>query len=118
MFEGKPDPLAPHVAQARAAGWHLVPQVGSGEVEHALLRGHDHGFYALTLPWIGPATVVSVMGGVNAERPRDVGDERWRHRVSPEAAIAWALRSQDGQDFHGDDRMLLDYLRDEGLDHG
>lgn len=110
-----PDPLAEYVQQLRAVGWSLVPQAGAGEVEHGLLRTRPNGFDLLTLPWIGLATVVSVTGLFDPARPRDVGTERWRHQARPDAAITWALATDENQaGFLGDDQILIDIISDEG----
>lgn len=107
MTSAEVDPIAPAVARALEQGWRLIPQVGVGHPENALVRGYDNGVTDLvTLPEMGDSTVVRLLGGpALPDQPRGTGQQMWRHQVPVTVAIEWALGDPD------DDTLLRQWSR-------
>jgi hypothetical protein len=79
------------IERAVAAGWAIIPQVGHGTCDNALIHV-DNGFVDIvTVPAIGYATVVRLRGGPEPGHPRHVGHQHWRHLVPTRIAVDWAL---------------------------
>jgi hypothetical protein len=89
------DPLHLYVKQALSAGWVLVPQVGIGFCENALLRPNANVTDLVTIPVLGHSTAVRFEGGPEPGFPRQTGREWWRHHVPPEVALRWLLTDPD-----------------------
>lgn len=98
------DPLGPYVERALGAGWVLVPQVGLGVCENALLRPRAGVTDLVTIPVLGHSTAVRLEGGPEPGYPRRTGHEWWRHHVPPEVALEWLLTDPD------DDQLLVHEL--------
>jgi hypothetical protein len=91
------------IDQARAAGWSMIPQVGHGTCDNALIRFTDGFTDIVTIPAIGHAIVVRLRGGPLPGRPRWTGHQWWRHQVPTSVAVEWALTDPQ------DDRLLVEW---------
>jgi len=100
---GSPDPLDQQIEQALSEGWTIIPQVGHGTCDNALIRVHGGLIDLATVPTIGYSTVVRLLGGPLPGQPREVGYQQWRHHVPTQIAVAWALTHPT------DDRTLADW---------
>ncbi len=87
------DPLYVDIERAMQAGWQLIPQVGLGWCENALVRSDDGFSDLVTLPMLGHSTVVRLEGGPRRGFLREPGRELWRHQLPPELALDWLLTS-------------------------
>lgn len=96
-FGDELDPLDQYVEQALGVGWVLVPQVGLGSCENALIRSDEGVTDLVTIPLLGHSTVVRLQGGPERGHPRSTGREWWRHHVPPEVALDWLLSDPDDE---------------------
>jgi hypothetical protein len=103
MELGEPETVDRDIERALATGWTIIPQVGHGTCDNALIRVIDGFIDIVTVPTIGYATVVRLQGGPQPGHPRYVGHQWWRHHVPTQVAVAWALARP------ADDRTLVDW---------
>jgi hypothetical protein len=87
------DPLAPGIELALQHGWILIPQIGTGD--NALMRFNRPWTDVVTIPLIGPSTVVRYLDGPPPGNPRTAAPERWRHQVPPPLALRWLLTNPE-----------------------
>lgn len=85
------DPLDEYIVLAQREGWSLIPQVGHGTCDNALMRQHNGFVDVVTIPEVGHSTVVRLQGGPEPAHLRRTGHQWWRHLVPPELAVKWAL---------------------------
>lgn len=104
----EPDPLAPSIEQALAAGWQLVPQIGARGCVNALAWFGDGWTYLATIPPHGRSTAVYLDGGPERGHPRQPGLEKWRHHVPIDVAINWILTGP------ADDHELAAWRNEQG----
>jgi hypothetical protein len=90
-WDDEDDPLDRYITQAQNNGWSMVPQVGHGTCDNALMRSAEGFTDLLTIPLIGYSTVVRLQGGPESGHPRRTGHQWWRHHVAPQIAVEWAL---------------------------
>ncbi|HEV2779237.1 MAG TPA: hypothetical protein VGX25_07530 [Actinophytocola sp.] len=90
-MNGEPDPFAPAIERLVAAGWRLVPQIGHGTCDNALLRTGRRFTDVVMIPILGDSTAVRLHGGPRPGQPRHTGQERWRHHIPLEVALEWIL---------------------------
>ncbi len=106
--EPEPDPLAPRIEQARARGWTIIPNIGYGVVDHALLRRFDQWTTdVVTIPPFGDSTVVRLHGAIDPARPRQSLIQWWRHDVPVPVALDWLLGDPEN------DEDLLRWTHDQ-----
>lgn len=88
---GDHDPLDEYIALAQRLGWSLIPQVGHGTCDNALMRQANGFVDIVTILDVGHSTVVRLQGGPEPGCPRRTGHQWWRHLVPPDLAVKWAL---------------------------
>lgn len=93
------DPLGPYVERLLGAGWVLIPQVGLGFCENALVRRGAGVTDLVTIPVWGYSTAVRLEGGPEPRYPRWTGREWWRHQAPPEVALDWLLTGPDDDEW-------------------
>lgn len=112
----RPDPIAVTVDQATRQGWRLTPTISFGKPVPALIRSiegiaaHEndiakHTTDVVTLPLDGPCEVYRVVGGPSRDRPRNPGEQQFRHIVPLVLALRWVLFDAP------DDEMFVEWAR-------
>jgi hypothetical protein len=92
------DPLDEYIMLAQREGWSLIPQVGHGTCDNALMRQNNGFIDVVTIPDFGHSTVVRLQGGPEAGHLRRTGHQWWRYLVPPELAVKWALTDCENDD--------------------
>src|SRR5882762_3309974 len=95
--------LDQEIERAVADGWSMIPQVGHGTCDNALIRFKDTFTDVVTIPTIGHSTAVRLEGGPTTGHPRSTGHQWWRYQVPTHVAVEWVLTDPQ------DDRLLADW---------
>lgn len=109
----QPDPVDEGIAYALChGGWLIIPNLGFGLVENAIMRHADFHTDLMSIPDMGYFTIARLVDGPKPGRPRQPAYVQWSHQVPPNVAVHWLLTDSD------DDQALVEWGRYQRQESG